>query len=335
MTYRANASRNVSFVRGTCGLFGLLGLWLATTCPAIPAADKKSESTERAWSAELRVKRLFASHTSYEFGNPEPPFQAPLSRLEFPMNAWWAGGSVRRSFPRFSIGGEALRNASTESMGFFKDSDWTDEAQPGVRTIYSESRCRLAPSYMVRGDVDVKVSDWIQMPGWLDLRPVSGVRWQRLEFVAHDGIQVERDWPFPIPLPGDSIRFEQQYLQYFVGARAVGALGGLLKHPRLRVSGEFDWAHVRGDNRDHHLLREGTRLTFEKSSGNGWHGALGVSAELMKNLEVVVDGDFLAIRTTGSHRWFVREAGIDESWTNGVKVWSRQASLSIAARYAF
>ena len=33
-------------------------------------------SKDKPWSIELYVKRYFISHTSYEFGNPYPPFRS-------------------------------------------------------------------------------------------------------------------------------------------------------------------------------------------------------------------------------------------------------------------
>jgi len=151
------------------------------------AEGEKPPAPEGPWSVELHLKRYFGSHTSYEFGNPE----------------------FRRSFSRFSAGLEVLRSVSGESDGSFKDSDWDDDTQPSVKNVYSESQSRIEPSYMVRGDVDLKVADWLGLPAGFDLRPVVGVRWQRLELLAHDGVQVYPapgdDTP-PNPLPGDIIR---------------------------------------------------------------------------------------------------------------------------------
>ena len=71
-------------------------------------ANEQSEEAAKNWQVGLRVKRFFKSHTSYEFGNPFPPGQVPLSRLEFPLDSWWAGFEARRSFSRWSVGLEAL-----------------------------------------------------------------------------------------------------------------------------------------------------------------------------------------------------------------------------------
>ena len=51
-----------------------------------------------------------------------------------------------------------------------------------------------------------------------DLRPLAGVRRQRLSFTGHDGTQY---YPAPgenrppDPLPGDAIAFEQTYCLFF------------------------------------------------------------------------------------------------------------------------
>jgi hypothetical protein len=307
--------------------------------PAVAtAADEKPLAPENPWSAELHVKRYFSSHTSYEFGNPYPPNQAPLSRLEFPMNTWWAGGELRRRFSRFSVGVEVLGSIPMESDLVFKDSDWSTDARPNVKDVYSEAQCRVEPSYMVRGDVDLKIADWVGLPVWFDLRPVAGVRWQDLNFLAHNGVQVyPAPWDNTPPdhYPGDAIRFEQTYWQYFLGIRTAYDLGRHIRVPRLKVLGQLDWAYVQGDNKDHHLLRRGNRWTYEQTSGNAWHASLGVKAGLTKNINAGLEVEYLRIQTTGTHRWVHDVENVDESWVNGVKVWSEQMSLMMKLEYLF
>ena len=329
--------RSISVIHRLACLLAML-LVLAGFPTITAAEDEKPTAPEKAWSAELHVKRYFGSHTSYEFGYPYPPYQAPLSRLEFPLNTWWAGGEFRRSFSRISAGIEIMRNVSRESDGSFKDSDWDDDTKPGVLTVYSESQCRMEPSYMVRGDVDLKVADWLGMPVWFDLRPVVGLRWQRFNLVAHNGVQTypaPGDTTPPDPLPGDAISFEQNYWQYFLGIRAAYDLERHLKIPRLKLFGQLDWAYVDGDNGDHHLLREGNRWTYEKTRGEAWHASLGFKAGLTKNINAGVEAEYLLIQTKGSHRWVHDVYAMDMSWDNGVKVWSEQMSLMMSLDYLF
>jgi hypothetical protein len=285
-------------------------------------------------SLGLKTETFVASHTSYEFGNPFPPHQAPLSRLEFPMDSFWAGGKFRANFPRFSVGAEGLTNVSMDTPGHMCDSDWDDPQRPYRKTIYSESKCRFMPSYIVRTDMDLKISDWVGQPSWLDLRPLVGFRWENFHFITHDGLQVyPGSGEPPTPLPGDGIDFKQTYWQYFTGARASLDLGKPSVLNSLTMLFQLDWAYVDGENWDHHLLR-GQRFTMEETSGDAWHGAAELSAGLTKEVSLSFAADFLMLSTTGSHRLLIPGI-IDYQFSNGVRVWSEQVSFSLTLAYAF
>ena len=286
------------------------------------------------FSVEAKVRRLLDSYTSYEFGNPFPPYQAPLSRLEFPLDSWWGGIGLTASFSRFSVGVEALKSLSSEADGKMSDSDWDDDETPGLRTIYSESECHIDPSYMIKVDADLKVSDWLGLPPSLDLRPVIGFRWQHFRLLTHDGVQYAQGEP-PTPLPGDGIRFTQTYRQYFIGVKSDLDLTRYIPLRRFTLLAQVDWAYVQGDNEDHHLLRAGERFTFEDTRGQAWHGLLGLKAGVSENLTLGLEFDFLWLSTTGSHRLVNEPFGIDFTSHHGVEVWSRQTSLSLSLQYAF
>lgn len=316
----------------------LLLLFLpAAAPPAVCAAEQEPviRLTDHL-SIGMTTQRMVGSHTSYEFGNPFPPNQAPLSRLEFPLDSWWGGAELRAIFPRVSFGLEALTNLSRETDGRMQDSDWDDEANPHRKTIFSESRCRMEPSYLVRADVDLKTSDWLGLPGWLDLRPVAGFRRQEFNLTTHDGTQ----WDLtgggpPLSLPGDGIAFEQMYSHYFLGLRAGLDLGKPVKLRSLIALLQFDWAYVEGRNQDRHLLREGVRYTYEETSGHAWHGSFGFRAGLTEHLTLAAEADFLTISTTGTHRLVNSPLGIDFTFSDGVRVWSGQNRLSLLLRYRF
>jgi len=107
-------------------MFSLILLIFSATANMALASEKEvRQDLSKPWSVVLQTRYFFQSHTSYEFGNPLPPNQSPLSRLEFPLNSWWAGASARREFSRFSVGLEAFRNLSRETGGVMADSDWT------------------------------------------------------------------------------------------------------------------------------------------------------------------------------------------------------------------
>lgn len=315
----------------------LVFLLLAMAPPAFPVEEKdRTILLGEHLSLGLKTEYLFKSHTSYEFGNPFPPYHAPLSRLEFPLDSWWGGAELRVVFPRFSIGAEALTNLSREAAGNMKDSDWDDDAQPHVKTIYSESRCRMQPSYMVKTDMDLRISDWLGLPAWLDLRPVAGFRWQNFNLVTHDGFQhyLMEEWP-PYPLPGDGIAFEQTYWHYFLGMRAGIDFGKRLMLKSLATLLQFDWAYVEGHNEDQHLLRAGSRYTYENTYGQAWHGSIGLKAGVAERLYLDLAADFLAVSTSGSHRLVNAPFDMDMTFSHGVRVWSAQNSLSLKLQYVF
>ncbi|MCF7965272.1 MAG: omptin family outer membrane protease [Methylobacter tundripaludum] len=319
-------------------LLAILILLTAVSATQASSAMDPGDSPDTPWSVNPKVRNDFSSHTSYEFGNPFPPYQAPLSRLEFPLDSWWAGLEARRSFSRVSVGIEAMRNISGAADGPFKDSDWDDDARPGVKTIYSESNLRLDPSYSVRADVDLKISDWVGLPSGFDLRPVIGGRWQRFSFVSHDGLQVypsPGDTTPPIALPGDGIRFEQTYWQTFLGVKTAYEWRNPVYVSRLGVRMQLDWAYVIGENEDHHMLREGRRFTYEETRGNGWHAALGLDVGLTRQLSANLDLDYLKLDTSGSHRWVNTVFGEDESSGYEVNVWSQQFGITMGLKYAF
>ena len=319
----------------------LITMWMILGSVSLVSAQQtQTKPVEKPWSVDLQVKYNFNSHTSFEFGNPYPPYQSPLSRLEFPMNTLWVGAEIRRSFFSWvSLGVEALTNIPGDSSGVFKDSDWDDDERPNVKTIYSESKCRMERSYDVRGDLDLKIYDWIGLPSWFDMRPLIGIRWQRFNLMTHDGLQ---SYPAPgdnrpsLSLPGDGIHFEQTYWHYFLGVRAAYDIGKHIKEAsRWKLLMQLDWAHVEGNNEDHHLLRSGNRFTYENTSGDAWHALLGMKVGLTDSINANIIADYLRIQTAGSHRLVNDTYNIDFSFDNGVKVWSEQLSISMNLEYMF
>ncbi len=288
------------------------------------------------WSVTPKIVFNPGCHTSYEFGNPFPPGQSPLSRLEFPLATWWGGVELRRDFPRFSIGIEGLTNISGDADSKMKDSDWDDEQNPTVKTIYSESSCRQERSWMVKGDIDLKVSDWLGLPDWLDIRPLAGFRWQYLDFMVHDGIQYTLYGSTPIePLPGDVLRFNQTWWNYFAGIRSRLGLGRPFGLPRTYLNCQFDLGYAEGDNKDHHLMREGTRYTFENTTGDALHGSAGLKMDITSHLAAGIEFDWLKIESTGSHQLINKAFDVDLTFDNGVRSWSEQISIMFSMDYRF
>lgn len=301
------------------------------------AQDGMPASEERPWQVAAILERTIGnSHTSYEFGNPFLMSYSPLSRLEFPINTWWGGVELRREFSRCSLGGRLLTNVTQNTDGDMRDSDWEDESRPDRLTTYSVSRSSMEPSIQARCDIDLKIADWLGLPSSMDIRPVIGFQWQRFNMMVHDGTQ----WEYlpsndPVPLPGNSLHFRQEYQLYFLGFRAKYEWGKTASgmRPYLFLFGYR--AHVRANNEDHHMLRAGYRLTYDKTTGGAWFIAGGARAPVGKNLAAVLEMSYLNIRTTGAHRLYNELLEQDFSFDYGVEVWSQQTALGLRLEYVF
>jgi len=279
--------------KDACGLPGSSSRWTSASLfiwlillifflQVIPAlAEEVPVLNDGPWSVSLTLERNINSHTSYEFGYNQGIWARGLmSRLEFPMNTWWGGIEARRNFPRWSLGGRASTTLSQHTDGYFEDRDWAHPTDKTMLTDLGVINCRVEPSYQLWGDVDLKVSDWLGMPERLDIRPVIGIRWQQLNFMGFDGAQYSYNPPdspdfySPDFFSGDVIHFRQEYLQYFFGLRGTYDLWKPADRVRVKLFFLGYWAYVKGENEDHHLLREGNRFTFETTRGDAWSAGL-------------------------------------------------------------
>lgn len=294
-------------------------------------------AAEPDWIVTTKVKFLFNSHTSYEFGNPFPPYQVPLSRLEFPLDSVWAGFEARRNLGRISVGLEYLSSIAGQETNHFKDSDWDDDAAPQRLSIFGETQCRVRPSFQLRADVDMQIADLVGLPEGFILRPLAGYRWQHLSFMTHDGSQYEYSPTGEVlnstTLSGNTIDFQQDWCMLFVGTR----LGYEWRRPPklhwLKLLGQMDVSHAWGYNIDRHLLRPGNRTTREYTMGLAWHASLGVELGLTENLSLGVEGEYQRIETTGVHKLTMFDFGF--RFANGVRAWSEQSSISLKLNYGF
>lgn len=308
----------------------------APYCPGAPFEKDGTIPVTETFSVGGKLKYFFRSHTSYEFGNPYPPHQEPLSRLEFPINTWWGGLEMKLDLSRLSFTLEGLTNITQNAHGRFEDSDWDSDELPDEKTIYSQSDMRVAPSYMVKFDTDIDISDWMRLPKWLSIKPVAGFRWQKFNLVSHDGVQWDLTCNTPgFDLPGEGIRFKQEYWQYFIGLRAGLDLSYAAGIKSLILLMQADWAYVEGKNEDHHLLRAGQRFTYENTYGQALHASIGLKKDIGKNFRIGLDADYLTINTTGKHRMVNEALKMDMDFSNGVKVWSDQASVCLTLEYRF
>ncbi len=213
-----------------------------------------------------------------------------------------------------------------------QDSDWDDALDPSQKTIFSESHCRLNRGW----DAEVCFTLNGALARFSGISPVIGYRYQYFYFTTYDGFQADIDGSSG-DLPGDGIDFIQSFHHLCFGAALKTRFNeGLFLGRRIlsEVFLQFDYAVVRAQNEDLHLLRVGDRVTREHTRGHCWHGALKASFRLGEYLRARFEGNFKRIITTGSHNLSNPAFGIDFTF-DGAKVWSDQLSVAAAAEILF
>jgi hypothetical protein len=310
---------------GTClfagPVYAQAPAWLAE-------ADNDSRSP---YGISLKLRKYVNSFTSYEFPNPFPPNQDPLSRLEFPIDQWFLGLGVDYSAPHWSVAVDGWVNLSRSSDRSMQDSDWDDETMPFQKTIFSESSCRMDRGLML----DLAFTVGKPMGRGFGVRPVFGYRHQYFDFTTHDGVQEDISGN-TANLQGDGIEFEQTYHHYFAGAQVGLDLQrlGRVSLGRLQATCQIDYALVDARNEDLHLLRSGERITIENGSGHCWHFGIAVTSRTSRSIRAGVSIDFMRVITDGSHRLLNSPFSIDFSF-DGSKAWSDQLSGELTAEIVF
>jgi hypothetical protein len=276
-------------------------------------------------SHELGVKKFINSFTSYQFPNPFPPEQDPLSRLEFPIDQWFLGLKSQYSGSWWSVIGQGWINISRDSGLKMQDSDWDDEDNPSQKTIFSESQCRLNRGIIL----DLATALGNPVPRFLNLRPLVGFRYQYFSFTTHDGYQTTLSG-LSTDLPGDGIDFQQFYYHiYFGGGFFTFFNLGIPRGPliRARLDLQLDYALVRGRNEDLHLLREGRRVTEQITNGHCWHLFAGLSFVSTNRVNTRIEVDLKRVLTHGGH--LLTNSLFDVNFSfDGSRVWSDQLSIS-------
>ena len=288
------------------------------------AQEGPNEFNKMGFSQSVGIVKFFNSFTSYQFPNPFPPGQNPLSRLEFPVDQWFTGGTVVYAAPTWTVQGEAWTNLSREGDRKMQDSDWDDDDNVSQKTIFSESKCRLNKGTLI--DVGCSIATPLEQA--LFVRPIIGYRYQYFYFTTHDGFQSSLDGS-SFALPGDGIDFKQRFDHYYFGAICSTNLRLPVFSdifPRANMELKFDYAVVRAKNEDLHLLRQGNHVTADTTKGHCWHLAAGLDFFAADYLRARVYGDFKRVLTDGSHNLSNGLFALDFSW-DGSHVWSDQTSI--------
>lgn len=286
----------------------------------------------RDWTIDYRFRALFSSSTSYEFGTPDsisPPW-APLSKLSFPLNSFWHGLRMGLERPKWNLHCEWMMPQQGIQQEL-TDYDWQLDHAPF--TDLGLTPVKWIEGQMLDVGLDFQWTDHISdLP--VEVWPTFGFRWQRLNIMGYDLAQVKADGEWLDPpdcVPGDVIAFKQQYFVTYVGGQLRTKMECAALPPAL-LTFQGDWGYTSADNRDHHLLRDGERLTLETTWGGAWHVGLTAEVLLNKRFSLGFQLDHMDIITRGKHRWLNVPEGQDETTYNGVSVKSHQSSIVAFAR---
>jgi hypothetical protein len=280
-------------------------------------------------------RKYFSSFTSYQFPNPFPPGADPLSRLEFPIDQWFAGLRSGYRTGTWFFDSQTWINASREGRLPMQDSDWDDESFPAQKTIFSESKCRLnrgvlwdmAAGMIIPGEVLSNLGS---------VKGVVGCRYQSFYFTTHDGVQTMFEGDSG-ELKGDGIDFTQVFYHYYCGVNARTGFDPsrfVSSLPRVIFEVQVDYGLVTAKNQDLHLLREGDRVTTQNTRGHCWHGFVSMEFLALEDMRTLVEVDFKRSATNGSHRLLNGLFDIDFSF-DGSRVWSDLASISVTGELRF
>ncbi len=280
----------------------------------------------------IGIKKFINSYTSYQFSNPLPPFQDPLSRLEFPIDQWFLGLSGKYETRLWAARAEGWVNLSRESGLKMQDSDWDDDADPTQKTIFSESACRLNKGLLF----DTYLAISMPWTVFSSVKPLLGYRYQYFYFTTHDGAQADLAGNV-LDLPGDGIDFKQTFNHVYFGgvfntSFNLGPTSSIF--PTLDLELEVDYALIHAKNEDLHLLRIGDRVTTENTGGHCWHFYVSMGLFRKGVLSAGVEGDFKRLLTDGDHNLSNSLFQLNLSF-NGSKVWSDQASIAAYGQIVF
>ncbi len=310
-------------------------------CDSLCAA---AQPCQRVWTIDYRVKTMFDSQTTYQFGEPatDPNPYAPLSKLVWPLDTTWHGLQVGVEKPNWRAHFEWLTPMVSETYRDMADYDWSGPNRDPASLSSSPERWTDGQTVELEGSF--KLTDHI-LRAPLEVWPVIGFRFQRFDLMAHDGVQDINDGTFPDIPPvgyrwqGDTISFNQQYYMGYVGAQIRRDCCIMNTRPVTFVM-QADWADTWGYNIDHHISGyedDGIhRYTMETTQGGAFHVALTAETQLSKRFFLGVQAEHLEIRTWGTHHFVETGAKtVDETWTNGVSATSDQTSYTayLRARY--
>jgi hypothetical protein len=299
-----------------------------------------------ALTIDYRIRPMFNSHTSYQFGTApqlEGSQYAPLSKLDWSLDSTWTGFRFGLEKADSAAHFEWLTPMGQCINGKMADFDWSGPDRPPASL--SRSPERWNDGQMLDLEYELRLLNRpLGLP--VDVWPMIGFRWQRFNITAHDGDQIINDGTFGPDLPPvgyhwmeDEISFKQEYSIGYLGAQLRGRLETRILPP-IAWTLQGDWGYTQANNVDHHISgyeADGIhRYTMENTHGDALHFSLTAESLFCRDrFSIGLQADYMEISTTGSHRWVMSgdTIPVDETWSNGVSVSSYQTSLTVFLRF--
>jgi hypothetical protein len=297
------------------------------------------------WFIDYRIRSMFNSHTSQQFGGESPltgPY-APMSKLDWSLDSMWHGLQIGVEKPNWGAHLEWLMPMQRNINGDMVDYDWNiwdPRNDPTRLDSLTRSSERWNDGQMLELEAEFKLTEcFFTLP--LEVWPLAGFRFQRFNMTAQDIFHEVLLTRVVSPLGSlqpyngydgvDVVSFNQQYYIGYIGAQLRGTLEvGCLP---IDVRFQGDWGPTSGYNVDHHLVREGDLHGMQSTQGDAWHLALIAEAPLSCRCSLGLQLDHMAIRTTGTlHQVYYGQDIISDY---GVSVKSDQSSLTMFLRAHF
>ncbi|MGD9819165.1 MAG: hypothetical protein AB7V04_10765 [Desulfomonilaceae bacterium] len=291
----------------------------------------------------LGLRKYINSFTSFEFLDPDHTFVDPASRLEWPWEQMYGVVKTGLNNRGLQVNLEFASTALTPSGLKAQDSDWDNISLPNQKTIFSEAEAKPRGwTFDASLGFDLPVIDAVR---W-----IIGYRAQQFRFTYTDMSEKLFFKPQQNGFSdGEVIQFTQDYKYYYAGA-VIGTWLDMTKISYyfsgtsigLRLLGDI--GYVTANNLDFHVLRlPAPRYTFEATEGLSWRLNLALDGRVTDWIKAGVAGEFMRIRTGGSHRWKhpagldedgVYQNAVDQTW-KGARVWSDQKFIEIYASMSF
>jgi len=312
--------------------------------PGCESCCSAAQSCCPVYYIDYRIRSMFNSHTSYEFGGSSPltgPY-SPMSKLDWSLDSVWDGFQMGVEKPNWGAHFEWLFPMQRNVGGSMSDYDWNINAprnDPTRLDSLSVSPERWNDGQMIELEGEFKLTEcFFTLP--IEVWPLAGFRFQRFNMTAHEGDQIIATAGGGVPVgyhwPGDMGSLNQEYYIGYFG----GQLRGTLQVGSLPIDVRFqgDWGPTSAYNVDHHISGYEDRgihfYNMMSTHGDAAHLSLLAEAPLSCRWSLGLQADHTAIRTTGTlHQ--VMTGQPDYVGDYGVAVKSDQSSFTMFLRAHF